>query len=144
VLEAVKNLNRPARVVCLTAGAINRDCLATEYGSATANSSAIALLASHNDWVLKVAFRIGDPVSDLLHDDHRQFERALGYDGPPTPASAPIGSPWQISDADGYGHGDYLPPGDSVQGAAAIAGSRWSRVAGFMARAFRGQPQSWP
>lgn len=144
VLEAVKNLNRPARVLCLTAGAINQDCLATEYGSATANASSISLLASHKDWVLKFAFRIGDPISDLLHDDHRQFEQALGYDGPPVPASPPISSPWQISDGADYGHGDYLPPGDAVQDAQTIAASRWLSVAGFATRAFRGQPQTWP
>src|SRR5437879_56340 len=119
VLEAVENLNRPARVVCLTAGAINQDCLATEYSTATANSSSVSLLASHSDWVLKVAFRIGDPISDVLHDDHKAFERALGYDGPALPAPPPILSPWQIPDRAGYGHGDYLPPCAVLQGAQA-------------------------
>ncbi len=144
VLEAVKNLARPARVVCLTAGAINQDCLAAEYAVATANSTSISLLASRDDWVLKVAFRIGDPISDLFHDDHRAFERALGSEGPPCPAMPPIRPPWQIPDAADYGHGDYLPPGDAVQNDEGIAGAKWPRVASFMARAFRGEPQTWP
>jgi hypothetical protein len=144
VLEAVANLGRQVRVVCLTAGAINQDCLATEYSSAAGNCAAISLLASHSDWVLKVAFRIGDPISDLLHDDHNAFERALGYDGPALPAGPPILSPWQIADGAGYGHGDYLPPGDAVQNSQAAAAARWQAVAAFVGRAFRQQPQAWP
>jgi alpha/beta hydrolase family protein DUF900 len=144
VVEAVKNLDRPARTVCLTAPAINRDCLATEYAAAAANSAAISILASRQDLVLKVAFRIGDPIADALHDDHALFETALGSAGPPTPAAPPIVPPWQIPDQAGYGHGDYLPPGDRVQTPQEVAGARWSRSAGFIARAFRGQPQTWP
>jgi hypothetical protein len=140
VLEAVKNLDRPASVVCLTAAAINRDALATEYAAATANAAAISLLASHQDRVLQLAFRVGDPIADLLHDDHAFFERALGYDGPPVPTLPPIAPPWQIPDGLAYGHGDYLPPGDAV----APANAKWAAAADFIARAFRGQPQSWP
>ena len=141
VLEAVKYLDRPARTVCLTAAAINRDCLETEYSDAAANASAISLLASHEDQVLKLAFAIGDPISDLLHDDHSPFQKALGYDGPPTPAPPLVASPWQIPDADRYGHGDYLPPGSAASGP---VDNKWERAATFMARAFRQQPQGWP
>jgi hypothetical protein len=144
VLEAVKNLDRPARVVCLTAAAINRDCLDTEYAGAAANASAIAILASRKDLVLKVAFQVGDPIADLLHEDHTLFEPALGAKGPPVPALPPILSPWQIPDAADFGHGDYLPPGDHLQNAQAANQARWSRAAGFMARAFHEQPQTWP
>ena len=143
VLEAVKNLSHPARAVCLTAAAINMDCLTTEYAGSTGNASQINLLASKKDLVLKVAFRIGDPISDLLNDDHRQFETALGYGGPPVPAIPPIGFPWQISDAEHFGHGDYLPPGAAVQGAEAVP-PKWRRTAEFMLRSFHGQPQVWP
>jgi hypothetical protein len=143
ILEAVKNLTRRARVVCLAAAAINRDCLETEYAAAASNADSISILASHEDWVLKVAFQIGDPISDLLHDDHTLFEKALGYDGPPTPAPPPIRSPWQIPDACGYGHGDYLPPGDQIQ-PPPPPDPKWPRAAAFMARAFHGQPQTWP
>jgi hypothetical protein len=142
VLEAVKNLGRPARAVCLAAAAINRNCLETEYAAAAANSAAISLLASHKDLVLKVAFEIGDPIADLLHDDHAAFQPALGYDGPPKPAAPPVAPPWQIADSASFGHGDYLPPGDAVQSAAAAA--KWRQPAGFMARALRGEPQTWP
>jgi hypothetical protein len=142
VLEAVAHLDRPARVVCLTAAAINQDCLTTEYAGAAANSSGISVLASHSDWVLKVAFRIGDPISDVLHDDHRAFESALGYNGPPSSAVPPVAPPWQIADACDYGHGNYLPPGDVA--APPAPNAKWPLPAGFMARAFRGRPQTWP
>jgi hypothetical protein len=138
VLEAVKYLDGQARVVCLTAAAINQDCLSTQYAGATAKSSAVSILASHNDWVLGVAYRVGDPIAEILNDDHTPFQPALGYDGPPTPAHTPICPPWQIPDGADYGHHDYLPPGDGT------VNDRWLLPAGFMARAFHRQPQTWP
>lgn len=144
VLEAVKSLCRPVRLVCLMAGAINRDCLTAQYEAATANAAAIALLASRSDLVLKVAFRIGDPISDLLHDDHRPFEAALGYSGPAIPAGPPIVAPWQIADSAGYGHGDYLPPGEALQDAQTAPSPKWIQAADYVTRAFRSQTQSWP
>jgi hypothetical protein len=143
VLEAVKHLDRRARIVCLTAAAINRDCLMTEYAAAAANADSISILASHSDWVLKVAFQVGDPIADVLHDDHAFFEKALGYDGPPPPALPPVQSPWQIPDAAGYGHGDYLPPGNVAQ-VPPPPGAPWLNPARFMARAFHSQQQTWP
>ena len=142
VLEAVKNLNRQARSVCLTAAAINQDCLATEYAAAAQNAATISILASHKDMVLKLAFPIGDPIADFLHADHTLFERALGYAGPPVPATPPVKSPWQIPDRAGYDHGDYLPSGDPNQPVTTPA--MWNQPADFMSRAFRGQGQSWP
>ena len=136
VLQAVANLtSRKAQSVCLAAAAINQDCLTTEYAAAARNSERISLLASREDDVLKIAFSVGDPFADLLHDDHSPFEMALGSGGPPTPASPPVVPPWQISDQDNYGHSDYLPPTDPT---------RWPRAADFMKRAFLGQPQTWP
>lgn len=141
VLEAVAHLDRPARLMCLTAAAINQDCLTTEYAAAAANAEAVSVLASHSDLVLKVAFRIGDPISDALHDDHGAFDSALGYNGAPPSAVPPVTAPWQIADGADYGHGDYLPPGDT---AAPAPDAKWPQPAGFMARAFRGEPQTWP
>lgn len=138
VLQAVAGLTRKAQAMCLTAAAINRDCLETEYADAAQNCQRISLLASREDYVLKVAFTVGDPFADILHDDHTPFQPALGSEGPPTPAPPQVLPPWQISDkgATGdYGHSDYMPsPGSS----------KWQRVADFMKHAFLGQPQSWP
>jgi esterase/lipase superfamily enzyme len=138
VLEAVKNLDGQARVVCLTAAAISKDSLSTQYAGATAKASAVSILASHHDWVLGVAYRVGDPIAEILDPDHTPFQPALGYDGPPTPTYPPIASPWQIPNDADYGHHDYLPPGD------AAVNDKWLLPAGFMARAFQGQTQTWP
>lgn len=139
VLEAVSNLGRKASTVCLTAAAINRDCLTTQYAMAAKNCEQISILASREDKVLKLAFPVGDPLSLLLDTDHTPFQIALGSEGPPTPAPAQVRPPWQISDteqAEGdYDHGDYLPPKTP---------GKWPRVADFMKRAFLGQPQIWP
>lgn len=144
VLEAVENLERKTRSICLTAAAVNRDCLSTEYATATANSSAVSILASHNDLPLRIAFPVADAMSDVFHYDHSPFQPALGYGGPPSPALPPIIPPWQIPDAADYGHHDYLPPGDSTQNDPESEGQKWLLPAGFMARAFHGQTQSWP
>jgi Alpha/beta hydrolase of unknown function (DUF900) len=145
VLEAVARLNRKAQSVCLTAAAINRDCLVTEYSDAALNSERISILASRQDMVLKVAFTIGDPFADLLHDDHTPFESALGSQGPPVPAAPPVRPPWQISDADNYGHSSYLPPSTAIAlPPPPPPATQWPRAADFMMRAFLGQPQTWP
>ncbi len=135
VLEALVHLDRRARMVCLMAGAIDRDCLVAEYAKATSMADQIFVLSSHNDSVLRVAFPIGDAISDVFDRGRGFMEQALGYDGPPSPADPPVVAPWQIPDADNYAHGSYLPPTDAA---------RWTRVADFVGRAFRGQPQPSP
>jgi len=143
VLEAVKAIPVRVRMTCLMAGAINRDCLQAEYLGARDNAQSVPILASYHDLVLKLAFRIGDPIADLLHDDHRPFEAALGYSGPPAPVGPPLLSPWQIPDDPPYGHGDYLPSGDPSTNANG-ADAKWSKVAQFIREAFRGQTRAWP
>lgn len=140
VLEAVKQLDRPARAVCLAAAAIDRDCLTREYAAAFANASRISILASHSDRVLQLAFPAGDLFGGLWRDDNDVFRAALGYDGP----LAAIGAtqpPWQINDDADYGHGDYLPPSDPT---APAPGGKWNSPAEFMRRTYRGQPPTWP
>ncbi|MDP9151785.1 MAG: alpha/beta hydrolase [Myxococcota bacterium] len=141
VLEAVKNLDGRARNVCLTAAAINRDCLATEYAQASSKADEVSILASRRDVVLQIAFRVGDPISALLHPDHDPFESALGYDGPIVPTPASVAPPWQIQDGADYGHHDYLPPGDTLS---PTRPAKWMLPAEFMGNAFRGQRQGWP
>jgi esterase/lipase superfamily enzyme len=143
MLQAVSALGRKARSVCLTAAAINQDCLQAEYRSAAANISAIYVLSSHEDLVLKLAFPVGDVIGDILDDDHTFFESALGRDGPSPTDVAGIVPPWQIPDDDGYDHGDYLPPGT---GPLPDPNPKplWPAVAKFIGQAFQGIPQSWP
>jgi hypothetical protein len=142
VLEAVKHLNRKAEEICLTAAAINRDCLTTEYAKAGANARVVSLLASREDHVLKLAFPLGDPIAVILNDDHTPFQPALGYKGPRP--IGPAAAPWQIPDDDDYDHGDYLPPSSGSGSDTKKHAAKWRRAAGFMARAFRGERQTWP
>lgn len=135
VLEAAQNLPRRVDLVCLTAGAINRACLEAGYAKAARNIDRIHLLASHDDMVLKLAFPIGDPISNVLHDDHDFFERALGYDGPSSGSAALVRAPWQIPDEYDYDHGSYLPSDDP---------KRWPKVAEYVRRAFLDLPAMLP
>jgi hypothetical protein len=137
MLQAVARLKgqRRASSLCLMAAAINQDCLTGEYANAAQNCDRISVLASRWDLVLKLAYPIGDPISNLLGADHNPFQPALGLQGPPTPAAAPIVAPWQISDAEFFDHLDYLPP---------TVPKHWPEAAGFMKRAFLGLPQTWP
>ena len=140
VLEAVKYLKRKAEEVCLTAAAINRDCLSTEYAKAGANARSVSLLASREDHVLKLAFPMGDPIAVILNDDHTPFQSALGYKGPRP--IGPVAGPWQIPDDAEYDHGDYLPPSSPI--VSGMQDAKWPKAAAFMARAFHGERQTWP
>jgi len=143
VLQAVAGLQKKARSVCLTAAAVNQAALAEEYAAAANNASAISVLASHSDNVLKLAYPPGDAISNTLNYDHPYFEPALGYDGPPPPPPS-VNSPWQISDGAGYDHGDYIPPGNPGPLPAIPPSPKWYAVADFMSRAYRGFSQNWP
>ncbi len=139
VLETICHLDRAdVRSVCLTAAAINRDCLTNEYRFVPSVAERIAVLASDKDNVLQLAYSLGDPFADLLHDDHTPFQPALGYKGPPLPAIFPVAQPWQIPDAAAFGHGDYFPRNPVP------AAPLWHCAAAFMKRAFQGRPQTWP
>lgn len=135
VLEAVAALAPPRRahLLCLMAGAINRDCLVTQYAAAATKAERIAVLASHCDDVLKLAFPPGDAIADQIDPDHA-LQAALGYAGPPPPAAG-VETPWQIADREDFGHLDYLPPSDA---------NKWRWAADFVRRNFFGQPLIWP
>jgi hypothetical protein len=143
VLQCVAKLQRKARTVCLTAAAIDRDCLLSEYQSAAKNSESISILSSANDLVLKLAFPLGDPIADLLELDHTPFQPALGFKGPPVPADPPILAPWQTPDTPPYNHGDYLPPSGAPL-PDPNPHPLWPAAARFMGHAYRGKPQDWP
>lgn len=143
VLEAVRRLNRPALEVCLTAGAVDRDCLTRQYLDAARNAGRISVLSSTKDKVLRLAYPAGDFISDLLlGDSDSPWKGALGRKGPPTPVRAPIfGQP--IPSASGFDHGDYLPPG-SPNLPAQPPRPKWADSADYMRRAVTGQSGRWP
>lgn len=133
VLEAVKNLDRPAREVCLLAAAVDDDCLRSQYDAARGNAQRINVLASTQDLVLRLAYPAGDLASDVvLGDDDSPWRKALGYHGPRPEALDGVAHA-QISASDGYGHGDYLPPNP-----------KGAKPARYVVEALLGMPRTWP
>jgi hypothetical protein len=143
VLEAVQRLNRPALEVCLTASAVDRDCLARQYLGAARNAGRISVLSSTKDKVLRLAYPAGDFISDLLlGDNDSPWKGALGRKGPPPPVLPPLfGQP--IPPAAGFDHGDYLPPGSPAL-PQQLPRPKWAESADYMRRAVTGQPGAWP
>jgi hypothetical protein len=135
ILEAMMSINGRIDTACIAAGAINRDCLIAEYAEVLRRVATVSLLSSHSDDVLKLAFTVGDPFAEILHDDHTPFTSALGYDGPRMPAPAQILGPWQIGDTEDYGHGNYMPSDTD---------DKWMKVADFMRMTFLRMPSPWP
>jgi len=142
VLQATAALSRSARNLCIMAGAVGADCLTAEYQTAAANCDKIVTLSSMEDMVLALAYPPGDLIADILDDDHKPFEQALGRDGPDQPLILPSAAE-QIDDEKDYGHGDYLPPSD-MNTAVPDPNAKWTPVADFVARVFRNEDLSWP
>lgn len=150
VLQALLGLDRPARSVTLLAAAINQSCLIAEYRAAARNTTTLSMLASKGDNVLKLAFPLGDPFADILHDDHPALEPALGYAGPSAAEAALLDGAWQLAfpatpPSVDYDHGSYMPPSAAVAPpAGAGPPPSYIPVAQYIANAFYGRPQSWP
>ena len=111
VLQTVAGLNRSVRRLLLMAGAIDNTCLSSEYATAAKDVGTISILASRSDNVLKWAFPAGNFVSGLFSRGAPYIHEAIGREGPSTDATPPsnIHADWQIPDAWGFDHSDYLP-----------------------------------
>lgn len=146
VLETIQNMARPSvRKLVLMAGAINDNCLNGEYKKAASKVQEISVLASYKDYVLKLAFPIGNPLAGIITRGHPYWQGALGSDGPDEPYPANLRSGWQIADKWGYGHGDYLggatnalvPPVDVPHPFDKTPDSKPAWSAGFVSTRFR-------
>ncbi len=128
VLQALKTLpDRPTIPAAMGAAAVDDNCLSTQqYQSVLSDKSRIGVLASRKDQVLRVAYRLGDWVSDaILGDDDAPGNQALGYHGPrPRDGRIDYG---QINPTAnnglGYGHNDYFPSPDLKVGDGAAGNS---------------------
>lgn len=110
ILETVAYMAAPVEHVVLMAGAIESDCLSREYANAYAKARKVAVVASLEDWVLKFAFPIGNPVGEIIMVGHPYFKGALGRFGPENLLE--LGGRcelWPIPDTWNYGHLDYMP-----------------------------------
>jgi hypothetical protein len=139
MLEAVKHLDRRAHELCLTAAAVDDDCMAhTQYEHARENADRVSVLASRKDLVLRLAFPAGDFVSDvMLGDDDSPWRMALGYHGP-RPRGLPHVARSQIRPQERHGHLDYFP---SSSGGLTPEVERSAR---FIRESILGLPHAWP
>ena len=153
VLETIAQMNRSrvVRRLVLMAGAIEDNCLTSEYQNAADKVESISVLASRGDWVLEFAFPPGNLVRDIISHDHPYWSSALGREGP-VHMRDNISADWQMPDAWSYGHLDYLrkedgapmpppvtlPPGDpAVIETPSKPGDESAWSAGFVSTRFK-------
>lgn len=122
VMRAAQRLVRDVRVkkpmldrLCLMAAAIDSDSLSkdesTSYRDVAEKADRIAVLASQEDRVLQVAYRMGDSVQSWWPFSGERSVRALGRYGPeggPPEVLAKVET-WMADANQSIGHSTYLP-----------------------------------
>ena len=108
VLATIANMKMPVRRLTLMAGAIDDDCLTTEFETAAARIGAISALASMKDTVLSHLFPLGNFVAGILTQGHPWWHAAIGHCGPQQTWPGNFESPFMIPDAWNFDHGNYL------------------------------------
>jgi hypothetical protein len=108
ILQTVLNMSLPVRRVMLMAGAIDDNCLITEFQDAAAKIQTISVLASTKDDVLSELFPLGNFVGGIIAAGHPWWHAALGHRGPASPKPGNLQAPFQIPDGWDYGHHNYL------------------------------------
>jgi hypothetical protein len=108
VLETVSQMARPVRRTILMAGAIDDNCLNTEFKTVVAKVGGISALASKKDEVLSTLFPLGNLVAGIIAEGHPWWHAALGHGGPSRPWTGNFQAPFEIPDDWEFGHGDYL------------------------------------
>jgi hypothetical protein len=108
VLKTISQMSLPVRRVTLMAGAIDDNCLSTEFQAAAAGVGQISVLASKKDEVLSAAFPLGNLFAGIIAAGHPWWRAALGHSGPSNPKPGNFQPPFQIPDNWDFGHGNYL------------------------------------
>ena len=108
VLQTVSKMSLPVRRVVLMAGAIDDNCLNTEYKSAATGIGKISALASKKDDVLSALFPLGNLIGGIIAEGHPWWHAALGHCGPSSPRPANFRAPFEIPSNWNYGHHHYL------------------------------------
>ena len=156
VLETIANLSLPVRRVTLMAGAIDDNCLNTEFKIAGTPSKVgkISVLASKKDEVLSALFPLGNLIGGVIAEGHPWWHAALGHSGPSKPRPTNFQAPFEIPGNWNYGHHDYLridppppptipldqwevPPNGSAKPANAAPGWQEAWSAAFCSLRFR-------
>jgi hypothetical protein len=145
VMQAVSNMNLPVRRATLMAGAIDDNCLDTEFKAAVSRIGEISVVASKKDEVLSTLFPLGNLLGGIIAEGHPWWHAALGHCGPSKPWPGNFQSPFLLPDNWNYGHHNYLqvdppppppsialptdiPPNNSPEAAAGVHGwyEAWS------------------
>lgn len=123
VLETAKQLTAGGWVIdqaCLMAAAVNDYSLAADrdYLDACEAALRVGVLASRKDYVLRLAYPIGNAVEGFLFSDQK-LGKALGYHGPRADKKSGQSVPDTvhavvIKNEHKVGHGDYLPFWDAL------------------------------
>jgi hypothetical protein len=108
VLSTVNNMSLPVRRLTLMAGAVDDDCLATEFQAAAQKVEQISVLASAKDEVLSAAFPMGNFFAGIIAACHPWWHAAIGHAGAATPWPSNLQAPYMIPDNWNYQHGNYL------------------------------------
>jgi hypothetical protein len=117
LLATVSNMSLPVRRATIMAGAIDDDCLNTEFQAAAGKIGKISVLASDRDTVLEWAFPLGNLAGGILTEGHPWWHEALGRGGPANPRPGSFQAPYEIPDNWNFDHGDYLqldPPSPGI------------------------------
>jgi hypothetical protein len=118
VLQTISNMNLPVRRTTLMAGAIDDNCLNTEFKNVLTKIQKISALASKKDEVLSALFPLGNLIGGIIAEGHPWWHAALGHCGPSNPRPKNFQAPFEIPDNWDYSHHDYLridpPPAPSI------------------------------
>ena len=107
VLATISHMSLPVRRVTLMAGAIDDNCLNTEFQAMATKIGTISILASQKDEVLSAAFPLGNFFAGIIAEGHPWWRAALGHLGPASPRPANLQAPFEIADNWGFEHGNY-------------------------------------
>jgi hypothetical protein len=118
VLSTINNMSLPVRRLTLMAGAVDDDCLATEFQAAAQKVEQISILSSAKDEVLSAAFPMGNFFAGIIAAGHPWWRAAIGHAGASTPWPSNLQAPYMIPDNWDYQHSNYLqidnPPAPSL------------------------------
>ena len=108
VLATISHLRLPVRRLTIMAGAVDDDCLTTEFKAAAARVVSISFLVSKKDEVLSVDFPLGNFLAGIIAAGHPWWRAALGHCGPRKPWPENLLAPFEIPDNWNFQHGNYL------------------------------------
>jgi pimeloyl-ACP methyl ester carboxylesterase len=153
VLSTVAQLSLPVRRLTLMAGAIDDNCLNTEFAAVAARIGTVSALSSNKDEVLSAAFPLGNFFAGIIAAGHPWWRAAIGHCGPVNQRPGNFQAPFEIPDDWNYQHGDYLhidnppvplmaiptdvPPNGSPEPASGASGWTESFSAAFVSTRFK-------